>query len=238
MTSSSASQPCEKRDPQLPCETTMSGRFSSDGCGSALRAMGIGRSGTRGENHSIVASGAALNQSSIVTLRPAAASSQFERRGPDGAVTCKPRRCVKRHAEKQPCISHRGSQRSRIHAVAPFARLRFALRGHWQQNAPLIRSTELLSLLTKGLGLAEREEYPRCDRFRAGRRSRKLRRRGQEVGRYTCCRQQERAAAGAAARRASAAAIHAQAFVDPGRAGLLRALHAVRCANWKMRSLP
>src|SRR3979411_482597 len=50
----------------------MRGCLRNGGSGSALRAIGIERRGGRGENHSIFASTAALNQSSVVTLRPVA----------------------------------------------------------------------------------------------------------------------------------------------------------------------
>jgi hypothetical protein len=52
------------------------GCLRSGDCGSALRAMGIGRSGRRGENHSMRGSAAALNHSSETTLRLVALSSR------------------------------------------------------------------------------------------------------------------------------------------------------------------
>jgi hypothetical protein len=52
------------------------GCLRSQRCGSALRAIGIGRNGARGENHSVLASSAALNHSSVVILRPVALFSR------------------------------------------------------------------------------------------------------------------------------------------------------------------
>ncbi len=71
-----------------------------EGSGSALRAIGIDRSGGRGENHSTFASAAALNHSSVVIWRPRRLVLKNERRRSD-RVIAGGRHCRREHEPKK-----------------------------------------------------------------------------------------------------------------------------------------